>query len=144
MTPIGPYLWMIGGLVLAIFEMFVPGVYLLWFGLAGVATGLLVWFWPLEFNGELISFAIFAVISVAIGRVVTRRANDAAGEQPFLNRRADGLVGRIVILTGAIENGAGRLSVDDTIWRVEGPDMPAGSRAVITGVSGTTLKVTAA
>ncbi len=143
MVALGPYPWMIAGIALAILEMFVPGVYLLWFGLAGVATGLLAMAWPMSFNGELIAFAAFAVISVAVGRIVTKRATGGAGEQPYLNRRADGLVGRIVILTGAIENGAGRLSVDDTIWRVEGPDMPAGTRAVITGVDGTTLKVTA-
>jgi membrane protein implicated in regulation of membrane protease activity len=143
MAALGPYVWIIGGLIIAILEMFAPGVYLLWFGLAGVATGALVWLWPLGFVGELVAFALLAIVFVAIGRIVTKRVSDGPGEQPYLNRRADGLVGRIVILTGAIENGAGRLSVDDTIWRVEGPDMPAGSRAVITGVDGTTLKVTA-
>ena len=82
--------------------------------------------------------------TLAIGRLLTRRASDNEGEQPFLNRRGEQLVGRTVVLINGIENGVGRVSVDDTIWRAEGPDMPAGSRAVIAGVSGTTLKVTAA
>lgn len=144
MPPLGPYVWIIAGFIVSILEMFAPGVYLLWFGIAGVATGLLVWLWPLSFVGELIAFALFSAVSLAIGRLLTRRATDNEGEQPFLNRRGEQLVGRSVVLTAAIENGAGRLSIDDTIWRAEGPDMPAGSRAVITGVDGTTLKVKAA
>ncbi|WP_342360962.1 NfeD family protein [Terrarubrum flagellatum] len=144
MPALGPYLWIIGGLVVSILELFAPGVYLLWFGLAGVAVGGLVWFWPLEFFGELVAFAGFAIVAVALGYFLTKRATDNEGEQPFLNRRGEQLVGRTVTLSSGIENGVGRLSVDDTIWRAEGPDMPAGSRAVITGVSGTTLMVKAA
>lgn len=144
MAPLGPYAWLIGGLVVAILEMFAPGVYLLWFGLAGIIAGGVLFLWPLSFVGELILFALLAAASVLAGRALTKRAGDNEGEQPYLNRRAEGLVGRIVILSGAIENGAGRLSIDDTIWRVEGPDMPAGTRAVITGVTGTVLKVAAA
>lgn len=144
MPALGPYVWLIAGLIVSILELFAPGVYLLWFGLAGIAVGALVWFWPLTFIGELMVFALFAIIAVAAGYLLTRRATDNEGEQPFLNRRGEQLVGRAVVLTSAIENGVGRLSVDDTIWRAEGPDMPAGARAVITGVDGTTLKIRAA
>lgn len=144
MQSLGPYVWAIGGIILSIIELFAPGIYLMWFGLAGVATGVLLWFWPLGFIGELIAFAVFAIIAVAAGYLLTRRATDNEGEQPLLNRRADQLIGRTVVLTNGIENGVGRVSVDDTIWRAEGPDMPAGARAVIVGVAGTVLKVKAA
>ncbi|MBN9063097.1 MAG: hypothetical protein BGP06_08635 [Rhizobiales bacterium 65-9] len=141
MQSLGPYLWIIGGLILSILELFAPGIYLMWFGLAGVATGALLWFWPLGFIGELMAFVTFSLIAVAAGYLLTRRATDNEGEQPLLNRRADQLIGRTVVLTSGIENGVGRVSVDDTVWRAEGPDMPAGARVIITGVSGTVLKV---
>jgi len=141
MPAFGPYVWIIGGLIVSILELFVPGVYLLWFGAAGIATGAIVWFWPLSFIGELAAFGAFAILAVALGYVLTRRATDNEGEQPFLNRRAEQLVGRTVTLTGNIENGVGRVSVDDTIWRIEGPDLPAGTRVTISGVRGAVLEV---
>jgi membrane protein implicated in regulation of membrane protease activity len=51
------------------------------------------------------------------------------------------LIGRTVVLTEAIANGRGRARVNDTIWRVEGVDLPAGSNVVITGCDGTVLQV---
>jgi len=52
-----------------------------------------------------------------------------------------GLIGRTVVLTEAIVNGRGTARVNDSIWRVEGGDLPAGSNVTITGVEGTILRV---
>ncbi|MFD0936463.1 NfeD family protein, partial [Methylobacterium trifolii] len=40
--------------------------------------------------------------------------------------------------------GAGRIRFDDTLWRVSGPDLPAGARVRVTGMAGTVLTVAAA
>jgi len=43
--------------------------------------------------------------------------------------------------TAPIVDGRGRLKVDDTMWLVEGPDLPAGTRVQVTGVDNTLLRV---
>ena len=45
-------------------------------------------------------------------------------------------------LGAPIVDGRGRLKVDDTVWLVEGPDLPAGTRVEVTGVDNTLLRVT--
>ncbi len=39
-------------------------------------------------------------------------------------------------LDHAIVNGVGKVEVDDSTWRVKGPDLPAGTRVRVTGVDG--------
>lgn len=46
-----------------------------------------------------------------------------------LNRRHDALIGRVFTLDEPIVQGAGRVRVDDSTWRVTGPDRPAGTKA---------------
>jgi membrane protein implicated in regulation of membrane protease activity len=63
----------------------------------------------------------------------TQRLNDPAG----------GLIGRVAVVEQAIVAGRGRLAIDGTTWSVQGPDMPAGTRVMITGAQGTVLVVEA-
>ena len=60
---------------------------------------------------------------------------------PFLNKRADALVGRVFTLEKPIIDGSGTVRIDDTIWRVAGPDAPAGSRVRIVQADGASLTV---
>ena len=60
---------------------------------------------------------------------------------PFLNRRSEALVGRVCTLEKPIVDGEGVVRVDDTVWRVTGPDMPAGTHVRIVGADGASLSV---
>ena len=40
-------------------------------------------------------------------------------------------------------NGRGKLTIEDTVWQIEGPDMQAGTRITVTGVNDMTLVVAA-
>jgi membrane protein implicated in regulation of membrane protease activity len=62
----------------------------------------------------------------------------------FLNRRSDALVGRVFTLEKPIMDGSGTVRVDDTVWRVRGPDCPAGSRVKVVRTDGGSLVVEAA
>ena len=62
----------------------------------------------------------------------------------FLNRRSDALVGRVFTLDKPIMDGSGTVRVDDTIWRVSGPDCPAGSKVKVVRADGASLTVEAA
>jgi len=47
------------------------------------------------------------------------------------------------VLDHPIQEGRGRIRLDDTVWRVSGPDLPAGSRVKVVSVHGTELHVEA-
>jgi membrane protein implicated in regulation of membrane protease activity len=49
------------------------------------------------------------------------------------------------VLAEPIVNGQGRVRIDDTNWRLTGPDLPAGTRVKVIGTDGgAVLKVAAA
>ena len=51
------------------------------------------------------------------------------------------MVGEIITLTQAIEDGRGRARVGDGEWPVRGPDAAAGHKVRVTAVDGGTLIV---
>lgn len=142
-TELGPWSWIILALVLLGAEILVPGIFLIWIGLAALAVGvlsLLLWsadFWVWQVQ-VLIMLAL-ALASAIAGRALTR--NRDVSDQPLLNRRAEQLVGRMATLEQPIVNGHGRVRIDDTTWRVTGPDRPAGSRVRVIAANGGILEV---
>jgi membrane protein implicated in regulation of membrane protease activity len=139
---LSPWTWAVLGLVLAGLEAFAPGVFLLWIGLAAFACALLLVATPLSLEWLLIAFCGFTLVSVLLGRRIYG-TRETGGDAPFLNRRAEALVGRETLLQSAIENGVGLARIDDTVWRVCGDEMPAGARVRIVAVArdGTMLRV---
>jgi inner membrane protein len=79
---------------------------------------------------------------VVIGRLVFAGIRDQSNKV-HLNRRAEIYLDRVFTLERPIVDGRGRLRVDDTVWLVEGPDLPAGARVQVIGVDNTLLRVTA-
>jgi membrane protein implicated in regulation of membrane protease activity len=133
--------WLIFGLVLAVIEILAPGTFFLWLGIAAGITGLLLLVVPtLTWQLQLVVFAVLSVATVAGWRVYQRR-HPTVTDDLTLNRRAEQLVGRVFALEQAIVNGRGTLRVGDSVWRAEGPDLPAGARVRVTGASGAILKV---
>ena len=61
--------------------------------------------------------------------------------KPFLNKRVQGLIGRVFTLEKPIVDGVGTVKIDDTVWRVSGSDAPAGSRVKIVHADGASLQV---
>jgi membrane protein implicated in regulation of membrane protease activity len=62
-------------------------------------------------------------------------------DQPDLNRRAAQLVGRVAVVEEAIEHGRGKVRIGDTLWLVEGPDLPCGAEVRVRGARGALLEV---
>jgi membrane protein implicated in regulation of membrane protease activity len=135
--------WLGIGMILIAVEMLVaPGSYLLWIGLAALAMALVSLIVSLGPGTELVLFGLLALAAAMIGVRVygSRRANatDAGLDDP-----AAGLVGRELQLVNAIENGIGQARFGDSIWRVTGPDLPAGALVEVTALDGATLVVVA-
>lgn len=131
--------WLILAAVLAAIEIVAPGVFFIWLGAAAALTGIIALIVP-GWEMQALIFAVLAVIAVWGGNKFQRAT---AGDQPTttLNRRGAQLIGRIVSLSQPIVNGRGTAKVDDSTWRVEGPDLPAGTQVTVTGVDGSVLKV---
>jgi membrane protein implicated in regulation of membrane protease activity len=135
------YFWLGLGLMLMALETFVPGVFLIWFGIAALAMAAIVWVAP-EMHA-LFQAALFGGLAVAAILVYKGwfKSREPAPDQPLLNQRGAQLVGRIVVLEQAIENGYGKVRIGDALWTVTGADLPAGTRVVVTGVTGMELAV---
>jgi membrane protein implicated in regulation of membrane protease activity len=140
----GPWHWIVGGLLIGALELIAPGVFLIWLGLAAVVTGVAMAAFGLSWQASAIVYAVLAVASVVAGRSLVRNHGHQAGEQPFLNRRGEALVGRVFTLDAPILRGEGKVKVDDGFWRVSGPDMAAGAKVRVARVDGTTLVVESA
>ncbi|WP_306027906.1 NfeD family protein [Stappia sp. MMSF_3263] len=135
---LGPWIWWIVGLLLLGLEVLAPGTFFLWFGLAAIIVGTLAIVVDIPWQLALVLFGVLSVASMIAGRMVMSRKGNEGGD-PNLNRRADRLIGREFTLAAPISNGEGTVRIDDTVWRVSGPDCPAGSRIAIAGVDGATL-----
>ena len=140
---LGAWNWLIVGVVLMGIETFAPGVFMFWLGLAALIVGLLSFVVAWSWQAQALVFAVLAIAMVPLWRNVSRR-NTRPTDKPFLNKRAQGLVGRVFTLDKPIVDGIGTVKIDDTVWRVSGPDTPAGSRVKIVSADGASLQIEAA
>ncbi|WP_210496730.1 NfeD family protein [Microvirga antarctica] len=138
---LGPWAWVILGIVLIGVEVMAPGVFFIWLGLAAIATGLLAAAIGLSWQIAALTFAVLALLAVILGRWLMRASAPHDTQAATLNRRGEGLVGREFVLETPIEGGSGRIRVDDSSWRVTGRDRSAGQRVRVVRVEGTTLVV---
>ena len=142
---LGTWNWLIFGVILMALELIAPGVFLFWLGLAALLVGLVSFAINPSWQIQILMFAVFAAAAVPVWRHLSRsNATPASKSNPFLNKRADALVGRVFTLEKPIIDGAGTVRIDDTVWRVAGPDAPAGSRVKIVQADGASLTVAAA
>jgi len=133
--------WWVAAIVLVVIEALAPGAVFLWLGVSAAVVGLVLLVLPdLGWQGQVLIFAVFAVASIAGWRVYQRR-HPTKTDRPTLNRRGEQYIGRELTLDAAIVNGIGKVRLDDTTWKVAGPDAPAGARVKVTGVDGTVLRV---
>ncbi len=143
---LGPWAWWVAGIVLLILEVLMPGVFLVWIGIAAILTGVLsLALWDEALWGWQIQWTVFSVLSLAAAftgrRIVSKR--NRSSDQPFLNQRGQSLVGRTATLEQPITEGRGRIRLDDTQWTVQGPDLPVGARVRVIASSGRDLTVEA-
>ena len=142
-STLGTWNWLVFGIILMALELVAPGVFLFCLGLAALLVGLLSFAIHPSWQAQILMFAVFAVAAVPLWRRVARSNTAVSKSNPFLNKRADALVGRVFTLEKPIIDGSGTVRIDDTIWRVAGPDSPAVSRVRIVQADGANLTVAA-
>lgn len=133
---LGAWGWIIFGIILCAAELTVPGAFLVWIGFASIAVGVINIAFIIPTVWNLVLFSIFAVGFALIGRMVYGGL-ETDGEGAKLNQRAQALIGQVFQLDEQIgaSGAVGRVRVDDTVWRVRGPTLPAGAQVRVAGVS---------
>ena len=119
--------WIALGLLLLIVEMSGAGGYLLWVGIAAGVTGVVLFIAPdLSWQIQVLFFSA-ASVACAVGWWKYQQKYPRIVDEPLLNKRGAQYIGRIFTLSDAIENGRGKIRVDDSFWEVSAEnDMPAG------------------
>lgn len=134
------WLWATLGLVLLAAEMLLPGVFLLWFGLAALVTAVLTFATDPSLAVQIVNFSVLSLI-LAYSAKRWLADNPIESDDPLLNNRVGRLVGETAVVSLPINGGAGRVRLGDSEWQAEGPDMTMGERVRVTGSRGTVLLV---
>ena len=138
---LGHWTWLVAAGALLILELMAPGAFFVWLAIAAALVGAIdLWVDP-PWQGELLLFAAFAVVSVLAGRMILKSRQRLDSDQPHLNQRMQGYIGKVAVLHEPITAGRGKVTIDDTVWDVSGPDAPKGARVKISGVDGLGLTV---
>ena len=133
--------WLIVGLVLLGLELLAPLTYFLWLGVSALVTTVIIYLMPeTTWQMQFLIFSGLSVISIVLSRkyLVNKQTES---DVPNLNRRGQQYVGRIFTLSENIEQGTGKIRVDDSYWSVTGPSLPKGTEVRVTGADGPVFSV---
>lgn len=132
-------IWILAGLLLLAAELVLPGVFLLWVGLAAIGTGLVVLAALPPF--EVVALVFLGLLGSGIALALTQKRRHPPAP---VNAPGAGLVGRHGMLQ-PMEGAQLRVRVGDSDWparlprEVRVPDVPV--RVRVEGVEGTALVV---
>lgn len=129
-------IWLAGGVALLVAEVLLPGVFLMWLGIAALATGAVVQLFEPGLGVQVVAFGVFAALSLFAGLRLRGRRQASS-----LNTAQSGLIGRPArVLSVAPEL---RVRIGDSDWNARlarnTPAPEAGTTLHVVGVSGTTV-----
>ena len=134
------WMWAIAGLVLLIAEVVAPGFFLVFLGVAAIATGLFTLLFDLSLAPQLALFVIYTGLALMIGKRWYAEPGTAE-QQVGLNDPAKRLVGRTATAVDPIDHHGGRVRLGDSEWSARGGPAAAGDRVEILAVEGNCLMV---
>ena len=136
------YQWLILATILGICEIFVPGVFLIWFAAAATVTGFATYIFGFSVAVQFLFFAAMSLAAVYLGRR-WYLSNDVESSDPLLNDRGSRMIGKIVTIVEPVSATSGRAKVADGVWPARGPDMKKGDTAKIVAVTDGVLELEA-
>lgn len=132
--------WWALSLVFLVIEILVPSFFFLWLAAAGFTTGIIVWLFIITTNIQLFVFSILAIGAIALWKMLGHKRLKNT-DHPLLNKRGQQYIGRTFNLYEAIENGQGKIKVDDSIWKVHGENCSLTTKVRVIAVRGTVFDV---
>ena len=134
------WIWAIGGLVLLIAEIVAPGFFLVFLGVAAIATGLFTLLFDLSLAPQLVLFVIYTALAVLIGKRWYAEP-DHADQSIRLNDPSERMVGKSVTVVDPVDDHGGRVRVGDGEWSARGGPAAVGARVRVIAVDGNCLLV---
>ncbi len=134
------WIWAIVGLVLLIAEVVAPGFFLVFLGVAAIATGAFTLLFDLGLSAQLVLFVIYTALAVMIGKRWYAEP-DHANQSIGLNDPSERMVGKSVLVVDPVDEHGGRVRVGDGEWSARGGPAAAGDRVRVIAVDGNCLMV---
>lgn len=141
--------WFYLGLFLVLLELFIPGVYLVWFGLASFVTGVLSKYYEfsaIEISGIFIACSVLFTVCGWLFYSRFMNKSKVAEDYKYLNDAAGQHIGKIYTLSEDVIDGRSKAFVGDSVWLVQcDAKLKKGDKIKIVGVeNGVILKATRA
>jgi membrane protein implicated in regulation of membrane protease activity len=136
-----PVLWGVAGLVLLASELVLPGVFLMWVGLAALGVAALTLLVEPSLQLQILVFALLSAVLCVIGWRFYRIRRLGTPEAAGVNDTFTLMIGRTGVIAEPIVGGQGRARIGDGLWLVEGSDLPAGTTIRVVAQDGVLLKV---
>lgn len=133
--------WVILGFVLLIAELMIPGVFLLWWGLAALITAGLMTFSSLSLIALTIIYALLALLLSLIWWKYQHSKDLSDQSYSSLNQRDHAMLKARGTVQEIAANGIGRGYFGDTTWRIQGKHLQVGDVIEVEAVAGITLQV---
>ena len=135
------WIWMIIAALFVVGEIFTAGFFLLWFGIAAAAAGILAvlglgagWQWGAFF----VVSAVLYLVSRPFADRLTKKQPPGIGADRFIGKKG------LVLEEVDNANNTGRVRLDKEEWRADSVDekaIPVGSRVEVARMDGTHLVV---
>jgi len=122
------YMWAILGMALLLIELFLPGVYALWIGIAALFTAVIAFAVPSLDVWLLLVFAVATVLSaIGGGRIYARLSTSP----PAINDMQNQLIGKHGVCSAVGENNQIRIRVNGIEWAAIADDIITVHDAVV-------------
>lgn len=133
--------WWVFALVFLVLEILVTGFFFLWIAVAAAITGGMVGLIPsVSIETQIAVFSLLSIAAIVAWKFFVKN-NIVTSDHPLLNKRGAQYIGRVFNLYEAIENGEGKIKVDDSIWKVHGKDCGINTKVKVTAVRGTVFDI---
>ncbi|WP_040977481.1 NfeD family protein [Necropsobacter massiliensis] len=134
--------WLVFGFSLLIAEILLPGVFLLWWGLAALVIAAVVALVPtLPLSIVIVGYALLAIILSLLWWKYQHGKDRADQAKTSLNQRDHAMLGLRGSVREMNDSGIGRGYFGDTTWRIQGQNLQVGDIVEVQRVEGITLWV---
>lgn len=137
---LGDWLWFIVALVLFLFELLLPGFFLIWFGVAALIVGLVSWVVPIAWQFQIMLMGVTVLALLFIAKRYRKDLLPDSQQERRLHRRGTQYLGKVYVLDKDTRNRIGRIHIGDGSWKVQtDEDYPADTRVRLEEIKGNTF-----